>query len=423
MNNREKPKICIPLVERTKEEILETALHYTTLSADMVEWRVDFYEKIDDLENTVALAKEIKEIVKGKGKKELLITFRTEVEGGELVSDKIENPANYYANFLKRMIAEKVCDYIDIELKRFELTGLLPREEFRELLETAKRSGMKVIGSYHNFAETPSQYDIVTILGRMEFMGFSIGKVAVMPQKPEDVEELLLATEEMTRLSPDFPLITMSMGELGRDSRLYGHLYGSSVTFACAGKASAPGQVDIETVKKALAFGDKGRRHIILIGFMGTGKSTVSGLLKKLSGREEIDTDRYIEEMQGKKIKDIFAEEGEEAFRQMETDMINELEKMEDGIVSCGGGMALRSINVKKLKQVGRIILLTAKPETVYERVKESTARPILNGNMNVEFIRELMEKRRPFYERAADFIIETDRLKPEKIAKAILKL
>ena len=107
----------------------------------------------------------------------------------------------------------------------------------------------------------------------------------------------------------------------------------------------------------------------------------------------------------------------------METDMINELEKMEDGIVSCGGGMALRSINVKKLKQVGRIILLTAKPETVYERVKESTARPILNGNMNVEFIRELMEKRRPFYERAADFIIETDRLKPEKIAKAILKL
>ena len=94
---------------------------------------------------------------------------------------------------------------------------------------------------------------------------------------------------------------------------------------------------------------------------------------------------------------------------------------MEPGIISCGGGMALRDINVKKLRAIGEIVFLTAEPETIYERVKNSTDRPLLNGNMNVPYIRELMEKRRPFYEKAATVTVSTDGKSAEQIAREIL--
>lgn len=397
-----KPQICIPIVEKTEQEILETAKDYAGLSVDLVEWRIDFFEGITDYERTVKLACHLKEILPQK----LIVTWRTIAEGGEPVAEEIS-----YEKMLTAMTEANACDYLDMEMERA-----------CRIFEKAKKAGIKLIGSYHNFDLTPSEEEMLSRFKTMKEMGFDIAKIAVMPKTAEDVTRLLSVTETMKEENPDYPLITMAMGELGKISRLYGFLYGSSVTFASAGKASAPGQVDIDTVKKAVSIGANGKRHIILTGFMGTGKSTVSKILQNLTGKEEIDTDYYIEQTEGRKIKDIFAKEGEEAFRQMETAMIDELEDMEEGIVSCGGGMVLRDINVKKLKQVGTIVLLTATPETILSRVKDSTTRPLLNGNMNVEFIGELMEKRRPFYEKAAELIIPTDEMTPEEAARQILE-
>lgn len=212
------------------------------------------------------------------------------------------------------------------------------------------------------------------------------------------------------------------MGKLGEISRLYGGLYGSEVSFGCVGKTSAPGQISVDKMREVFEKIYHGNKHIILIGFMGVGKSTISRELKVQTNREEIDTDVWIEEEEGKKIADIFSEKGETYFRQLETDMIDELGNRKPAIISCGGGMAMRDINVRKLQAIGNIVLLTAQPETIYERVKDSTERPLLNGNMNVDYIRALMEKRRPFYEKAATVTVSTDNKMISDIAKEILE-
>lgn len=164
-------------------------------------------------------------------------------------------------------------------------------------------------------------------------------------------------------------------------------------------------------------------KNIMLIGFMGAGKSTVSHQLSDMLGWEEIEMDDLIAAREGKSIPEIFAVCGEEYFRELESQLIESFGERKRLIVSCGGGAVLRPENVRNMKQGGRIILLTAKPETIYERVKDSTERPILNGNMNVEYITELMEKRRPLYEAAADLIIQTDGKSAEQICEDIIRM
>ncbi len=149
--------------------------------------------------------------------------------------------------------------------------------------------------------------------------------------------------------------------------------------------------------------------NIALIGFMGTGKSTVSQYLKDMLAMNEVDVDAMIVENQKMPIRDIFEQYGEEYFRNCESNAILSLQSCSQTIISCGGGAVIREENVKNLKKSSRIVLLTASPETILERVKDDGGRPILNGNMNVEFIKELMAKRKDFYEKAADIIVETD--------------
>lgn len=156
--------------------------------------------------------------------------------------------------------------------------------------------------------------------------------------------------------------------------------------------------------------------NIVLIGFMGTGKSTVTKYLKQMLAMDEADVDAMIVEDQKMTIKDIFESRGEEYFRSCESKAILSLQTCSQTIISCGGGAVIREENVKNLKKAGPIVLLTARPETILERVKNSDERPILNGNMNVEFIKGLMEKRESYYEKAADVIIETDGKDVEQI-------
>ena len=160
--------------------------------------------------------------------------------------------------------------------------------------------------------------------------------------------------------------------------------------------------------------------NIALIGFMGVGKTTVSHALSERTGAEEIDIDRWIVEKEGRAITEIFQTEGEQAFRDIETAAVKELSLLNGKILSCGGGAVLRSCNVDALKNHGIIVLLTAMPETIFERVRHGKDRPVLNGNMNVAYIAELMEKRRPAYEAAADVTVSTDGKSPAEIAEEI---
>lgn len=167
---------------------------------------------------------------------------------------------------------------------------------------------------------------------------------------------------------------------------------------------------------------NKLNEHIFLIGFMGVGKTSTSHKLSQKLGVKEIDTDATIVEQEGRSISDIFDTDGEEYFRSVETGIIDKIKDMNPCIVSCGGGMAMREVNVNKMKEIGKIVLLTATPETIFEHVRYSTNRPLLNGNMNIPYIKKLMDAREPKYKAAADIVIETDGCTPEMVADKVIE-
>ncbi len=161
--------------------------------------------------------------------------------------------------------------------------------------------------------------------------------------------------------------------------------------------------------------------NIFLVGFMGAGKSTIAGQLAALLEMQRVEMDQMIVEEQGMPISEIFEKYGEDYFRDIETQTLIALQKRKQTIVSCGGGVVVREENEGHMKKNGRVILLTARPETILERVKGSTERPILNNNMNVNFISELMEKRRERYLAVADYIVETDGKDVRSICEEII--
>lgn len=162
--------------------------------------------------------------------------------------------------------------------------------------------------------------------------------------------------------------------------------------------------------------------NIFLIGFMGSGKSTIARQLKKELDMELVEMDQRIVDEQGMSINDIFAQKGEEAFRDIESQLVVDLGNQEASIISCGGGVVIRPQNVENMKKSGKIVFLTASPETILERVKGGTDRPLLNGNMNVPYIKEMMDKRRDFYEGAADIKISTDNKSVKEISNEIIE-
>ena len=149
--------------------------------------------------------------------------------------------------------------------------------------------------------------------------------------------------------------------------------------------------------------------NIVLIGFMGAGKTTISDYLSVAFAMNIVEMDQVIAEREQMSIPDIFATYGEEYFRNLETELLIELQSQKNTVISCGGGVAMRERNVEEMKKNGKVILLTASPETIYERVKDSNERPVLNGRKNVKGISELMEQRREKYEAAADIVVNTD--------------
>ena len=162
-------------------------------------------------------------------------------------------------------------------------------------------------------------------------------------------------------------------------------------------------------------------KNIALIGFMGTGKSSVGKELAKKLGREHVDIDALIEKVQKKKVAEIFEGPGEAAFRRLEKETILSVSRREGLVITTGGGAVLDPQNLAALREKGVVICLAASPETIFKRVKHSPHRPLLLGEDRLGQIRRLLETRRPFYSQS-DGLFETDGLTPSQVAVSILE-
>ena len=231
------PKIIVPIVGKTKDEIIAEAKTFDSIPVDVVEWRVDWFEGVFDFAQVEDTLKDLRAVL---GNTPILMTFRTSKEGGEKA---IEPEA--YAELNIKAVQTGYVDLIDVEI----FTG---DEIVKKIIDGAHAAGVKVIASNHDFFKTPAKADIIYRLRKMQDMNADIPKIAVMPQNKKDVLTLLAATEEMTTNYADRPIITMSMAGTGVISRLCGEVFGSSMTFGAAKKASAPGQMGVNDLNTVL---------------------------------------------------------------------------------------------------------------------------------------------------------------------------
>ena len=162
-------------------------------------------------------------------------------------------------------------------------------------------------------------------------------------------------------------------------------------------------------------------KNIVLVGFMGTGKTEVGKILSKKLGYALIDADTEIEKKQNMTITEIFRQQGEPAFRDIESEIIKKLAGMKKTVISTGGGAVLRPENISNLKSNGVVVCLSATPETVLQRTSVNNDRPLLQTENPLQKINELLEYRRPYYEKA-DIMIDTENKNPLEIAEEIIR-
>ncbi|MBR54330.1 shikimate kinase [Candidatus Poribacteria bacterium] len=160
--------------------------------------------------------------------------------------------------------------------------------------------------------------------------------------------------------------------------------------------------------------------NIVLVGFMGTGKSTVGRVIAQKLGFHFIDTDDVIEQTSKAKISDIFAEHGEVYFRDLESQAVKSVALMKNQVVATGGGVVLRSSNIDLLRTGGPIFCLNATPKAIWDRVRSSRSRPLLRGPDPLKKIETLLDKRAPYYA-LADHQIETTGVSVDRVANEII--
>lgn len=231
-----KPKVVVPLVGRTEKEILREAAIVKTYEPDIVEWRADFFEEVDNIAAVLKLVQKLRNLF---NEELLLFTFRSVKEGGNREIDE-----DYYFDMNQLVIQSGVVDLVDVELFSKE-------ETVKALTAKANEFEVYIMMSNHDFSQTPSKQEIIDRLEKMQQYGADLLKIAVMPQSVNDVLTLLDATNTMKQQC-DAPIVTMSMGNLGVISRLAGEVFGSDLTFGTVKAASAPGQIPIGELKSAL---------------------------------------------------------------------------------------------------------------------------------------------------------------------------
>ncbi|ATD65199.1 type I 3-dehydroquinate dehydratase [Neisseria weixii] len=228
------PKIAVPLVAKNSEGLQQAIAGLAGLSFDIVEFRVDFLDIAAD-----AVLAQTEMVRQALPDTPLLFTFRRAVEGGECPCDD-----NYYFDLVHLAIESGLVDIIDIELFAGD-------EKVQAAVQAAKAKGVAALLCNHDFDKTPEKEEITGRLKKMESLGADICKIAVMPQSAADVLTLLDATQEVYQTAKQ-PIVTMSMGKLGVISRLGGQTFGSAMTFGAAAKASAPGQIGANDLRRIL---------------------------------------------------------------------------------------------------------------------------------------------------------------------------
>ena len=231
------PKICVSMVGETIPDLLEEDNFLKGFDVDIVEWRVDFFK---DVTNINIVKKALQAIRKVLVDKPIIFTFRSAKEGGQR-----EVSAIFYFELNKAIAESRLVEVIDVELFKQE-------KDVKEIVNVAHAVGVAVIISNHDFHKTPEKEEIISRLRKAQELGGDIPKIAVMPTCTQDVITLLDATRTMNEEYADGPIVTMAMAGMGVISRLSGEIFGSSLTFGALKKVSAPGQISVAELRRTI---------------------------------------------------------------------------------------------------------------------------------------------------------------------------
>lgn len=423
------PKIILSIGQETEEELFRVAVDWVEKGAgdmlrrsdcyDIVEWRADRFAHVFHLTETRKVLQRLRQIFSGKP---ILFTFRTKEEGGSR-----EGGTEDYFNLNKMVCESGLADFIDVE-------AFAKGDVAEKVIAVAHQQRVKVIASHHDFVQTPTKKEICRRLLYMEALKADILKIAYRARTGEEVLRLMDLARKREASGVRQPLIALSMGEQGRISRMIGEGYGSFATFASAGEATAPGQIHaVEMYRLLTGFhrmlrpGENGglpkwRTNLFLIGFMGSGKSSVAAYLHRLLAAGDLDMDREIEKREGRTITDLFLMEGETCFRNLETALLEEVQEGDGTVVACGGGAVLRESNVDVMRKRGKVVWLDTSLLTVFHRTRGDHSRPLLENKRTLRDIAEMMEERRPYYEEASDVRVVTEGKSIPEICEEIVR-
>lgn len=238
----ERPKICVPLVGRSDKEILGQAdairIAAEKDTIDMVEFRADYYEALNDENHLSILLKQLQDKFRDII---FLFTIRSEQEGGE----KLDFNSPGISEINSFVIRNRLADMVDVEL----MSGT---ETVAAQVKLAGKHNVKIIMSNHDFNTTPDTEVIVNRLRNMQDLGADVAKIAVMPECRMHVLNLLAAAAVMNDRYAKVPIVTISMGKNGAISRMCGELFGSAITFSVLEKASAPGQIPVHELNEMM---------------------------------------------------------------------------------------------------------------------------------------------------------------------------
>lgn len=232
------PLICAPLVGRSRGALVAEAATVRRARPDVVEWRVDFYSAVARTDEVIETAKALRRVLSGTP---LLFTRRSAKEGGGPARLSDEAAVELYA---------AVCGARCVDLVDFEMGNDL--EQVHRVRRVSRRNRVGLVLSYHNFRGTPPLRTLNERFRRAQELGADVAKVAVMPQKLDDVLTLLAATRQSSE-KLRIPLIGMSMGAYGSLTRMFGWVFGSALTFGIGARGSAPGQPPIEDLTAVIA--------------------------------------------------------------------------------------------------------------------------------------------------------------------------
>ncbi len=235
--------ICVPIVGPSLEDILSQVHNAVQAEVDIIELRADMWMRqvkvgeVDYIEKILNIVEQIESNVAGIP---MLFTWRTLAEGGETPLH-----GDNYTNLLQAIVDQNLVQAIDVEL--FAYT-----ETIGAIMKQAHQQEIQTVMSYHNFQNTLDIETLHTYAERMVSIGAEVIKFALMPTTNDDVLSVLQFTKELTERYPQLPRITMSMGQLGQMTRTCGNVFGNCLTFSTLGQASAPGQVEVDLLKRLL---------------------------------------------------------------------------------------------------------------------------------------------------------------------------